>query len=148
MLSQPKAVVVADVLGHLCKCELDFYSREWDVVHDLKTTAEKGAAPIEFAKTSAEYGYEIQAAFYLDLLDTVGDKKESFAFVVVETDEPYLAGIYTMKHDSPEVDAGRRQYRFLMQSYLDACERYKDMAQWPGYEAYQTLNLPEWALKK
>lgn len=112
----------------------------WAVV-DYKTTV--SAAPADFAKACANYGYDMQASWYLDLCDLLGEPRETFVFVAQEKEPPYLAEVYEL--DDAALERGDRRNRRALELYAHC----QDTDVWPGYamgEPYMTLSLPRWAL--
>jgi hypothetical protein len=121
------------------KCRLDHYTQSW--IFDLKTCND--ASPKEFAKQIYNFGYHIQAAWYLDTCKMAGLDTDGFIFIAVEKEPPYAIGLYELGSDS--LEAGRSAY----QSALDKLERSKISGEWPGYSEYlETIELPYWALNQ
>jgi hypothetical protein len=107
---------------------------------DLKTTAEGGAEPGQFAKSVHQYRYHVQAAFYLDGLAANGVEATDFAFIAVEKSRPNLVGAYWASKTM--IDRGRMAYKRDLHTY----KRCLDSGQWPGYSAaIEILDLPAWA---
>lgn len=76
------------------KCRPDYFNLSKNIIIDLKTTSnENGANPNEFLKAVANYGYYIQAQWYLNITDA-----KRFLFVALETTEPYCFGVYELDH--------------------------------------------------
>lgn len=104
---------------------------------DLKKVRRGGASESEFAKTCVDFGYHIQAAFYLDLTGA-----SRFVFCAVEDEPPYAANLIEL--DAEAVALGRSAYRRALQAYA-ACVASGD---WPGYApGIKRVNLPAWAYK-
>jgi hypothetical protein len=105
---------------------------------DLKTTA-KSAAPADFAKTAASFGYHIQQAHYLDALEWATGERIDFAFVVVETAAPHLVAVHTL--DEHFRDIGREEAA-RARELLAEC---RASGIWPGYaEEINTIAPPMW----
>jgi exodeoxyribonuclease VIII len=121
------------------KCRLDHYNS--GNIFDLKTCND--ASPNGFARQIYNFGYHIQAAWYLDTCKMAGLEADGFIFIAVEKEPPYAIGLYELGADSMEV--GRSAY----QSALDKLERAKSTGDWPGYSEYlETIELPYWALNQ
>lgn len=104
---------------------------------DLKKVRRGGASETEFAKTCVDYGYHVQAAFYLDLTGA-----SRFLFCAVEDEAPFAANLIEL--DSEAIALGRRTYRNTLNAYA-ACVR---TGEWPGYPpGIKRVNLPPWAYK-
>jgi len=111
----------------------------WSV--DLKTTG-KSAAPHEFLKTVANFGYHIQQEWYLDTYKMqTGLIDLRMKFVVVETAAPYLVAVHELSDQFAEIgsSAGARA-RAL---YADCVKADS----WPGYPTTgDPLQPPMWAI--
>lgn len=106
----------------------------WTV--DLKTTS-KSAAPDEFAKTVANFGYHIQQEWYLRAYELVnGDVNARMKFVVVETSAPYLVGVYELALEFAEI--GHAAVKRALETYA-ACAAANI---WPGYPVSNDPLLP------
>ncbi|MCP3873374.1 MAG: hypothetical protein GY699_09510 [Desulfobacteraceae bacterium] len=137
--------------GILCKCRPDSIHLKTGIISDLKTC--DNASPEEFIKKCYNMAYHVQNAFYVDgVIEAVRqggnngfDFKEpdSFMFVAVEKEAPYLMGFY----DLPPafVDEGRRLYKLYLKRYKEAVE--KD--DWSGY-SNKIIRLQEksWMYKR
>lgn len=111
-------------------------------VSDYKTTL--SAEPSAFATSVARFGYDMQAAWYLDLLDDLGEHRDAFAFVAQEKEPPYLVEVFEI--DELSLERGRRRNRRA----LDIFARCLESDDWPGYtgELFTTLSVPSWALRE
>lgn len=111
------------------------------IVFDLKTTS--GRATMEsFQKECVNYRYAVQAAFYLDGLRAAGAEVNSFVFLVVEKDAPYLCSAFVA--DDEFIDIGRKLYRQDLKTFAECL----DSGIWPAYSGQvQSLSLPNWFAK-
>lgn len=104
---------------------------------DLKTTTD--ARPDAFVRSVVNFGYEVQAAFYVDVAQAIDGLKRDFYWVAVEKDAPFAVAVY--KASDEMLERGRQQYR-------KAIDLYKECASldlWPAYsQQVQTLELPGW----
>lgn len=127
--------------GVLCRCRPDWW-RDDNVIVDLKTTED--ASPEGFAKSMANYRYDVQAAYYLDGVQAATRKRpKAFVFIAVEKKPPYGVGVYVLDSDSLEL--GRAQYQHDLRIYAE-CVR---TGEWPGYgDKIQTISLPAWHANK
>lgn len=125
-----------------CKARLDW--KFSDGILDIKTTED--ASLYAFQRSIGNYGYDIQAAFYLDGLSTVlavDVSSLSFIFEAIEKKRPY--GIAFYYADSEMIAEGRRKYRALLQLYKE-CLRTNT---WPGYSSeIMPISIPAWAKSK
>lgn len=127
--------------GVLCRCRPDWW-REDDVLVDLKTCED--ASPEGFAKSMANWRYDVQAPFYLDGVRlATGRKPRGFVFVAVEKKPPFAVGVYVL--DSESLELGRAQYVADLRAYAE-CLRTDT---WPGYgDKIQTISMPAWHANK
>lgn len=128
--------------GELVKVRPDWMNPEEGIIADLKTAI--CAAPDYFSKELYGRRYYVQAPYYLDIANQeLGHTFESFVFVVVEKDPPYLVEVYLT--DMEAMEAGRQEYR----RNLDTYSQCKISNKWPCYTGgkIQSISLPAWALK-
>jgi exodeoxyribonuclease VIII len=119
------------------KCRLDHYNS--GNIFDLKTCND--ASPKGFSRQIHNFGYHIQAAWYMDTCKMAGLEADGFIFIAVEKELPYAIGLYELGADS--LQAGRSAYKLA----LEKLERAKSTGDWPGYSEYlETIELPYWAL--
>ena len=106
-----------------------------NVIVDLKTSR-SGAAPKEFAKAVANFGYHIQAAHYLEVT-----RAKRFIFLVVQSEWPFDVGLYEL--DKQSIDLGYRERR----QALDQISECQISDHWPSHSeaGVQSLTLPRWA---
>lgn len=127
------------------KCRPDYYLPEQGCLVDLKTCQD--ASREGFTKACINFGYAIQAAFYLDVFNAANkaDIKE-FYFVAVETTAPFAVNIFRM--GEVELKLGRAQYK----EALDLLKKYNSdptqIAQFGYKQQINEINYPLWALEK
>ena len=80
--------------GVKIKCRPDGYLPSDGIVFDIKTT--RDASPEGFPREIRNYGYDLQAAFYLRCLRAAGYKADAFIFVCVEKEAPYAVGLHAL----------------------------------------------------
>jgi hypothetical protein len=123
------------------RVRLDYHIKEIGLICDLKFVED--ASPDGFAKAIANYGYYIQAAFYLDVT-----KSKRFVFIAVEKKPPFMVGIYEL--DITGMEFGRSEYRraFGLYQRLDEFQTpvYRDGKE--GGSTVQTLALPNYVFYK
>jgi exodeoxyribonuclease VIII len=118
------------------------------LVVELKTT--RDASLKGFSKDCGDYDYQIQAAFYKDIVELLfNDKREiNFFFIAQEKFMPYAFNIFEA---SPQfISQGRYEYEMLLQLYKFCL----DNNYWPGYQVWcqnkygiLELKLPAWSIK-
>lgn len=110
------------------------------VAIDVKTVREGGIA--EFARQAVNFGYDIQASAYDDLLTWAGHRVEVVAFVLVEKVPPYSVAVRLLDDDFMAL--GRRKWRRALSVYA----RCVEADEWPGHEPYAYVSAPRWALAR
>jgi len=121
--------------GLRCKCRPDWLSADGATIVDLKTCQD--ASPAGFAKSVAQWSYQVQSAHYL-----CGTLAKRFIFVAVEKTAPYAIGVYEL--DTEALIHGSIARHNALQRIQDC----RAINEWPGYtDGIQTLQLPGWALK-
>lgn len=93
----------------LCKGRIDCRNDVWNFLVDLKTTQD--ASKREFMRSVIKWGYDAQAAFYMDGWEDVTGGKAAKSFVIVATEKvpPFETACYAI---SPEfISRGRGIYK-------------------------------------
>lgn len=139
--AEQSAYWIDSLTGELCRCRPDWW-RDDNIIVDLKTT--ENASKDGFAKSIANFRYDVQAAFYLDGIEAAtGKRPRGFVFVAVEKKPPFAVGVYVL--DAETLDAARAVYQKDLESYA-FCQK---TGNWPGYgDKIQTINLPAWHANK
>ena len=126
--------------GQPCKLRTDRLVPGWRggaTVLDFKTTDD--ASKEAFTRSVIKYGYDRQAAWYLDGLAAMGHPYEHFVFVVVEKDPPHGVALYSL--EQADLGYAREVNRQLLASYA----RCSEAGVWPAYpDRVQTISLPYW----
>jgi hypothetical protein len=131
------------ITGLSLKCRPDrLLDSGWIV--DLKTTQDASAKA--FAKSTANFGYHIQAAFYMHVLKALGAKPKGFLVVAIEKTAPYAVQVFRI---SPSALAHGEQEMLTQLMALRECyDTYSSDTPWPAYpETVQDLELPLWATR-
>lgn len=130
-----KPLFWTDDNGIFCKCRIDAYKA--GLIVDLKTAQD--AETETFTKEALRYGYDVQAAHYLDAYQ----HKESavrpeWYFIVIEKTEPYAINIL-------RADIGFLDYGFIRrQELIEKLKACQDQKAYPDY-GINELCLPAWA---
>lgn len=112
-----------------------------NAIVDLKTCVD--ASRNGFSKLIARMGYDLQAAFYLDIAKVLGLGKEIFIFIAVEKKPPYAVATWQLTEEG--IAVGRSKYRRLLNRYMECASS----EQWPGYSSnIEFIDLPAWAKKE
>lgn len=119
--------------GVECKGRLDVVMP--DIIIDYKTTS--NAATDAFMREALRYGYDLQAAMYMEAARANGYNPKSFVFIAQEKDAPYLINILYAS------DAFLDRGTWIMRDLLTKYKECRDADKWPGY-GINELILPEW----
>ena len=127
--------ITSDFLGINARIKPDY--RTDSAIIDLKTCADaRGDA---FVRSVLNYGYDVQAAYYLDVAEAIDGKKRKFFWCAVEKDTPFAVSVY--EASDAMIERGRAQYKRAIELYKE-CATY-DV--WPAYsQQIQQLELPNW----
>lgn len=135
-----------DTTGIDCKVRPDCFKiiDGKGIIVDLKSC--KSAAPDDFRRDAISYGYDLQAAMYIE-----GVKKEhgipcDFIFIAVEKEPPYLINI--MQCDELLIKRGYDMFREYLGIYKDCTAT----GNWYGYNGalgiINNLSLPAYLAKE
>lgn len=132
----------AELCGVRCKGRIDWMPKPKrkgeNLLVDLKTTTDSSYG---FAKSIANFGYDMQAAFYLDMFEAITGQTASWVFIAVEKEPPYEPAVYRLNEES--VEAGREKYQQALADYAYAVEN----DEYRGYsDEIRTISLPAWAM--
>ena len=109
--------------GLFCKCKVD--AMKPGIMIDLKTSAD--ASTKAFTRDFFKYGYDVQAAHYLDAMQTITGEFPDWYFIVIEKAAPYAINI--LKADTGVIDYGSVRRDELMKK-LKECRAAKS---WSNY---------------
>jgi hypothetical protein len=121
--------------GTQCKARLDMVPRG-SFLGDLKTTDD--ASQRGFERKCLSMGYHLQAAFYLDGWEAMGDRPfTGFRFIAYERE----TGLVSVNQMSAELIAeGRIAYETALEKFIQATRT----GVWPGYVGIQMLDVAKW----
>lgn len=112
-----------------CKAKLDLYTDTY--VLDIKTC--QNAHPDKFGREIKKYGYDLQAAFYLDALDTLFfPENRHYYILAIETNAPHYMCLYKLSDST--IYEGRRKYHDAMWDIVSDIEQPENIT--AGYEFY------------
>ena len=130
-----KPLFWTDDNGIKCKCRIDAYKA--GTIIDLKTATD--AETDTFCREALRYGYDVQAAHYMDAYrHKESSVRPEWYFIVIEKAEPYAINI--LRADLGFLDYGYIRRQELIDK-LKACEKQNAF---PGYGVNE-LCLPSWA---
>lgn len=127
--------------GIRCKIRIDIFQPKYDMLVDLKTTAD--ASQSAFWRSAWDSQYPIQAAWYLLGASILMKRRmRHFSYIVVEKTPPYAVNVFGP--DEAYIQAGETMIRWAMNLLLESIKTNR----WPAYgEAANTLTLPPWGLR-
>lgn len=123
--------------GFKRKVRVDAYDKKQGIIYDVKTTRYNN--PKQFIKDAYDFGYHLQAAFYIDTMRIGGYKVEAFAFLVVPSDSPNKP--YAVQISDRFIEDGRASYTEVLENILN----YKQNI---GQVYFHEMDLPSWRLKQ
>lgn len=112
------------------------------ILIDYKTTED--ADSDVFMKQSIKLMYDLQMAYYKDIVDAELNREHSVIFIAQEKTAPYCVNI--LEANEYFIKSGRDMYRTMLDRYAE-CEK---TGNWYGYmtEGVNTLGLPNWLQKQ
>lgn len=129
------------------RCDMVVLDERGNIVAlvDLKTTTD--ASRNVFWRSIEDYGYDLQAAFYVDAVKVAIGREVPFYILAVESAAPHGVALYRIGAASIEV--GRRKYRAALQ-LLDWCRKNDS---YPSYQPQpyceeEEIDLPSWRVKQ
>ena len=119
--------------GVLRKCRTDAITCDGQWVLDLKTTDD--VSDEGFGRTIQYRRYDVQAAWYLDILRGLygSDAPRGFAFIAAQKTRPFDVAVHYLRAD--QIEVGREIYQHDLQRLVD-CER---TGIWPGVDGGNVL---------
>jgi PDDEXK-like domain of unknown function (DUF3799) len=114
-----KAVIVAELFGFPCKCEIDLFLEKSEHLWDLKSSCDV-APESAFGRACVDLGYDIQGTLYLLMAQAAGFDKKIFNFVAVENEKPWTPAVYSfMPYDESVLsEEDREKHRRI----FEACQ--------------------------
>lgn len=124
--------------GLKLKARPDSYHEGSGIIYDLKTC--QSADPRAFQRDVLTYGYHIQSAFYLHVLELAGYKAERFIFACVEKTAPYAVSVNELSQEY--LAYGRMQMHSALAQIADAEKSGVYDTGWSI--GVNTIDLPKW----
>ncbi len=115
-----------DEEGLVRKCRPDFITANGQICCDVKTTDDVSARG--FGRTIYKFRYDVQGAWYLDVLKMVlgNDAPKVFAFVALQKNRPYDISVQFLTDE--QIARGRSEY----QKNLTTLKHCLENNYWPG----------------
>ena len=136
--------------GLITKCRPDCLTTLGDtnILIDYKTT--DNADSDDFMRQSIKLMYDLQMAYYKDILEEETNKQYTVIFIAQEKSAPYCANI--LEANEYFLKSGKDMYRTMLDRYAE-CARTDN---WYGYTfnedegkySINTLGLPNWLQKQ
>ena len=118
-----------DEVGAQWKARPDCFTG--DIVLDLKTTGD--CRPEAFKRTRERFGYDLQAAHYVEAVTRLTGNTPRFAFLAVELSAPYSVWVHEL--EAGEIRAARLLLDQLKQGYVAASKAAADAPRTPSFQA-------------
>jgi len=136
-------VAIGQCDGVWIRAMIDNAPADAPVIYDLKTTTD--ASPEACVRAVANYGYDVQAAHYLDAWEAATGERRAFRFVCVEKEPPHGCSVVEL-YDDPDDPAD-----WMLDARSKAAEarriwkRCLATGEWPGYPAgVAVIGAPTW----
>lgn len=130
--------------GLMMKCRPDALVQVGDahVLVDYKSTND--ASSEAFMRSAISLNYDLQMAYYKDIMDKVTGHEHSVIFIAQEKTPPYAVNI--LEANEYFIKSGRDMYR----TYLDLYKECSDSGNWHGFVngEINSLGLPNWLQKQ
>jgi hypothetical protein len=126
--------------GTRCKARYDFMGQyiKWNVIGDLKSTA-ADLSDRSLMREIGNWGYDIQAAFYLDGASVLAPADRRFLFVFAEKKAPF--DMRVIEPNATALFEGRFKYRKALNTWAKCVKS----GVYPGFEQkIQPLGLMPW----
>ena len=133
-----------DETGLVIKCRPDCLTEIGDahILIDYKTCDD--ASSDAFMRSAINLMYDLQMAFYKDIMDKIRGVDHNVIFIAQEKKAPYVANI--LEANEYFIRSGRDMYR----TYLNIYKECVDSGNWYGYtsDGINSLGLPSWLQKQ
>ena len=142
-----KAVLSCALFGFDCKVEVDLWEEKTEHEWDLK--ALKDVSPKGFSKAFFDFGYNIQATFYLSLARALEFDKRVFNFICVKNKEPYTVKVHSFApFDNPEHQTIFHATVLQIQNAIQELDRRIKANSWEDDQDWRMIDIPAWRLRQ
>jgi len=140
-ISEPSIFVKHEATGVNVKCRPDILRTEDGLSINFKTTSD--ASKKGFIRSTADYRYDIQSCFYIDILSQQYGRSYDEIHLLCETPkdpaEPIRLGVYSYADES--LAFARVQYTWILEKY----KRFMDSGVAEGFDTkLDVITLPSW----
>ena len=130
-----------EATGVECRARFDYLPHPQEgrrpILADYKTTED--SSPASFARSAAEFGYPMQADWYLRGARELYGTEPAFVFVVQSKVAPYLVSVAQLAPSDMALAAARND------SALRVFRECSESGAWPGWgDVVHTLEMPVW----
>ena len=127
-------VAVADIDSIMCRAMIDNAPADNRLpLYDLKTTTD--ASPEAITRAVEAYGYDVQAAHYLDVWEAATGERRKFRFIFVEKEPPFACSVIQLfddvDSDADWMGAARSKAKEARRIWGECLK----LDYWPGYPA-------------
>lgn len=137
---QREVSCIAEMHGSTVKSRFDALGH--GIAFDLKSSGQ-GAGRVAFERAIATFGYDLQAAFYLNVAAAVDRYVSDFVFVAVDPRPPHNCGFYRLKNEV--IDAVEQKLPVLLERYRTCV----GLGEWPGLpDEVVDIGIPKWSMKE
>ena len=131
----PEQTIVYRYEDTWLRCRPDLIAQDKLVVLSYKTA--QSAEPEKFTRSLLDYGYEMQAAFEINAVESLTGVRPKYVWVVQESAEPYAVSFVGMSPGMHEY--AQERFESAVGVWADCLERNE----WPGYpERVHWVDLP------
>ena len=122
----PELTATAKLDDVWAKCRMDLWIPEEGHIVDVKTSADSA---FWFSHTVRKYSYDIQAAYYSDIVEKAsGSKVNKFSFILIEKKPPYICRLFELS--GGYLDWARARYRPALKEFKKCLE----LDHWPAFD--------------
>lgn len=146
-LGPTEVVAAAQIDGVWCRAMIDYAPDDvLQPLYDVKTCDD--ASPEACIRAVTGYGYDLQAAFYLDVWHAATLQKRGFRFVFIEKAPPYGVSVIELHRGDDDAD-------WMTAAHDKAAEARRIWGEclrtgrWPGYPAQvAVVGAPVWHVQR
>lgn len=144
--TEVSAVAEDSLTGAPLKCRIDLRPPDGaNYLADVKSVS--NISLLSFKRSLVDYGYLIQAAFYLDVNNMLaGEERTAFSFILTMKTPPYHVRVVEVAPE--DIEAGRAVYRSRLDRYLDELSAIEagDLSEFEGYKRHgvELIQLTDW----
>lgn len=140
--ARSEITALAEVDGVWCRAMVDNAPKA-GALYDLKTCED--ASPDALVRSVLRYGYDVQAAHYLDTWEAATGEQRRFRFVFVEKKPPHEISVVELCDDPDDEGDWMETARSKAREARRRWKRCLETGEWPGYPpCVGILTAPVW----